>query len=148
MNRIITPFTGIDEFLLYQSVDETTSLLDKNKDPYTKEIWPNEESTNPVPWTIIRSESGMNFFFAKDKLFKIYVTPEFQGSLPNGICTGMQMEEATKVDPELKYDDWEEDWQSPNGYWIEDNLENHKVLTITIFIKEVLEDEVFEQYNW
>ena len=149
MNRILTPFKGIDNnYLLYQSISETISRIEKDGETYVKEIWLNEDCDSQVPWTILRTSSGMSFFFANDKLFKIYVSTGFQGSLSNGIKIGMKMNDATKLDSSLKYDDWEEDWQSPDGYWLEDDPSNDTVLTITIFIRELLNDELFEKYNW
>lgn len=60
----------------------------------------------------------------------------------------MKMDEALKLDSTLKYDDWNEDFHSDKGYWIEDNLENNTVLSITIFIKEVLDEDLFYKYEW
>ena len=54
--------------------------------------------------------------------------------MPNGLKIGMPIEEASKIDTELKFDDWEEDWQSPLGYWIQDEATS-KIVTITIFVE-------------
>jgi hypothetical protein len=81
-------------------------------------------------------------------LFKIYADGLFYGTLPNGIGIGMKMTDAMKIDPKIKYDDWDEDWQSIDGYWIEDDPSDDTVMTITVFIKELLDDELFEQYRW
>ena len=148
MSFIIEPFIGTDDYKLMSSVSELTGRLKDQNISYTEEIWPNSECTNPVPWTIIRASNGMNFFFANDKMFKIYVEDGYEGKLPNGIGIGTEMKKAQEIDPELKYNDWEEDWESPEGYWLEDDLDTHKVMTITVFIKEILNDEVFDQYNW
>lgn len=56
----------------------------------------------------------------------------------------MKLDEALAIDPDLEYDDWEEDYQSPHGYWLEDDLDNGTVMSITIFIKEALDEELFE----
>ena len=119
-----------------------------NNERYQEEYWSNEELTNPVPWVVIKTDSNINFFFAKDKLFKIYVEDNTDYVLENGIQIGMSWDEAKQIDPELSYDDWNEDWNSPNGYWLEDDIENKTVSSITIFIKEVLNDEIFEMYEW
>lgn len=144
----IQPFIGIGSYKLMSSMQDLKSILNDQGVSYTEENWPNDECTNSVPWNIIRTGTGLNFFFAKDKLFKIYVEDGFDGCLPNGIGIGTGMEEAQRIDPDLKYDDWEEDWESPEGYWLEDDLDTGKVMTITVFIKEVLDDELFERYNW
>lgn len=64
MSKMIIPFKGVGRYRLYQTIEDTIAMLKEDGDPFVKEIWPNEELTNPVPWTIIRSTSGMNMFFA------------------------------------------------------------------------------------
>lgn len=148
MNKMIIPYKGIGKYQLYQSIEDTISKLKEDEDSFVKELWSNEDLTNPVPWTIIRTNSGMNMFFAKNRMFKVYVDGAFSGELPNGIRIGMKMSDVMKIDSNIKYDDWEEDWQSPDGYWLENDPSNDTVLTITIYIRELLNEEMFEQYNW
>ena len=90
----------------------------------------------------------MSFFFANDKLFKIYLCEGFAGSLSNGISIGTSIEDAKQIDPSLKFDDWNEDWSSDAGYWLEDSPDSDKVISITIFIKELPDDDLFEKYEW
>ena len=148
MNMMLIPYKGIGKYQLYQSIEDTISKLKEDEDSFVKELWSNEDLTNPVPWTIIRTNSGMNMFFAKNRMFKAYVDGAFSGELPNGIRIGMKMSDVMKIDSNIKYDDWEEDWQSPDGYWLENDPSNDTVLTITIYIRELLNEEMFEQYNW
>ncbi len=151
MNRIIediVPFKGYCEFLLYQSINEAKTVIKNHGMKYTLEVWGNNECTNPVPWTIIRIDDNIHLFFAKDKLFKIYLSNRCDAKLPNGISIGMQLSEALAIDPTLEYDDWEEDYQSPQGYWLEDDLDNGTVMSISVFIKEALDEELFEKYKW
>ncbi|MBR2685143.1 MAG: hypothetical protein IKE59_03740 [Erysipelotrichaceae bacterium] len=148
MNKMLIPYKGIGKYQLYQSIEDTISKLKEDEDSFVKELWSNEDLTNPVPWTIIRTNSGMNMFFAKNRMFKVYVDGAFSGELPNGIRIGMKMSDVMKIDSNIKYDDWEEDWQSPDGYWLENDPSNDTVLTITIYIRELLNEEMFEQYNW
>ena len=144
----IVPFKGYGEFLLYQSVNEAKTVIKNHSMKYTSEVWKNNECTNPIPWTIIRIEDNIYMFFANDKLFKIYLSYGCNAKLSNGISIGMKLDEALAIDPDLEYDDWEEDYQSPHGYWLEDDLDNGTVMSITIFIKEALDEELFEKYNW
>ena len=148
MKDIMIPFTGYGDFALYQSLSEAKSIIKANGLKYKTEVWSNGELTNPVPWTIIRIEEQINLFFANNKLFKIYIENGCPASLPNGICLGMSMETALTIDPQLEWDDWKEDFQSPSGYWLEDELDNHTVISISIFIKEALDEEQFEKYQW
>ena len=78
----------------------------------------------------------------------MYVEYPYEGELPNGIKVGMNMDDAIKIDKQLSFDDWEEEWISPNGYWIEDSIDNNTVLNISVFIPELLDDELFDKYNW
>ena len=144
----IVPFKGYGEFLLYQSVNEAKTVIKNHSMKYTSEVWKNNECTNPIPWTIIRIEDNIYMFFANDKLFKIYLSNGCNAKLSNGISIGMKLDEALAIDPDLEYGDWEEDYQSPHGYWLEDDLDNGTVMSITIFIKEALDEELFEKYNW
>ena len=73
---------------------------------------------------------------------------DFNGILANGIAMGMDIKQAQQIDRTLKFDDWNEDWSSTGGYWLEDDLETGKVISITIFIKELLDDDLFEKYEW
>lgn len=148
MQKIIQPFIGIGDFTLLSSEKTVTEILNKNNISYVKEIWDNNDCTVKVPWLIIRTENSMSFFFANDKLFKIYFSEGFSSSLPNGITIGTNIEEAKKIDPSLKYDDWNDDWTSDSGYWLENSLDSNKVVSITVFIKELLDDDLFEKYEW
>ena len=148
MKRMIVPYKGLGNYSLYSSFEQIKKLLQKEGEVFVEEEWGNENGNDPVPWKIIRTNSKMNFFFAKDKLFKIYVENGFEGSLESGISIGTPMSEVLNLDAEIQYNDWEEDWNSPKGYWIEEKLDNNTVATITVFIKEVLDDDLFEKYEW
>ena len=60
----------------------------------------------------------------------------------------MNIIDAESLDPTLQYDDWEEVYASEQGYWLEDDVESGEVISITIFIKELLDDDVFFKYEW
>lgn len=79
-------------------------------------------------------------------MFKIYVSEGFTGSLPNGIFIGTDIEDAKEVAPSFKYDDWNEDWSSDSVYRLEGSLDSNKVISITIFIKKIVDDNLFEEY--
>ncbi len=147
-NTNIVPFVGVGNFMLLSSFNTVKTQLELAKCGYTTEIWPNKGCTPQVEWKIIHCDNHLNLFFAKDKLFKIYVDGEFPGKLPNGIYVGMSMKEATLIDTSLRFDDWNEDWSSDEGYWLEDDLDTDSVLSISIFIKELLDDDEFDKYQW
>ena len=60
----------------------------------------------------------------------------------------MPIDEARKIDSSIRYDDWEEEYVSDNGYWLEDDPETHSIISISIFIKEVEDDNAFYSYQW
>ena len=35
-----------------------------------------------------------------------------------------------------------------DGYWIEDEIDTKQVIKIAVFIKEVLDYDLFEKYEW
>ena len=72
------------------------------------------------------------------------VWPDFETTRNNWT----PIEEALSIDPTLAYNEEEEDYGSEEGYWMEDNLETEKVMSITIFIKELLDDDLFFTYEW
>ena len=148
MKNKIIPFKCVDDFELLMSKSTIESMLRNKGVNFCEEIWDNSDCTVPVNWTVLRAENGINFFFAKDKLFKMYVEHPCEGELPNGISVGMNIDDAIKIDKQLSFDDWEEEWISPNGYWIEDSIDNNTVLNISVFIPELLDDELFDKYNW
>lgn len=149
IENTIIPFEGLDEIKLYSSLSDVKKYLDSNGIKYTSDIWSAEEETIPNPWTVLSvGDSIVLYFAANDKLFKIYCTNGFKGSLINGINLNTSLAEAKKIDNTLKYNDDGEDYESNNGYWVEDNLDNDKILSITIFIKEILNDDEFDKLKW
>ena len=144
----IEPFARVGLFELYCDIKYAKEILEKESINYTEETWENDECTVPVPWEIIHASNGMDLYFAKNKLFKIRMDESFEGTLPNGIRIGMDMSAARQIDKSLVFDEWEEDWQSDLGYWIEDDIEGGTVSSITIFVKEAMNADEFELYEW
>lgn len=148
INWDIVPFEGVGKFKLYSSVSDVKKILDEEKISYDEKIYDNKYCTNPEPWVELKVKDTIGFWFVKDKLFKIWVEKKFLGILPNGLKVGMPIEKACKIDSELKFDDWNEIWKSSMGYWIEDKVATQKIVTIAVFIKEVLDDDIFYSYEW
>ena len=80
-------------------------------------------------------------------MYEMYFQNNFKGTLPNGGCIGMDFEQLEKIDPTLKYNDDEEDFNSKNGYWVLDDIDTKKIVTITIFLP-VVETDAFYEYEW
>lgn len=144
----LKPYWGFDNITFNKTFNEVCFLLKNYNKRYKTEHWPNKGCDPEVSWDIIRFDDRISLFFAKGKMFKMYFENTFDGKLFNGIKLGMTIDEAVKRDPSLRYDDWEEEYVSEQGYWLEDDPETNTVVSISIFIKEVENDEVFNSYRW
>ena len=148
-NTNIKPYFGTSDFKLYQSLNETRNFLSLKGITFREEYWSSKSETIPNPWNVIIIDDVISLFFAKNKkLFKIVFLENYLWNLPNGIHTGMKMEDAIIHDKSLLYDEWNEVYVSDNGYWIEDNIETNQVMSISIYIKELLDDEIFDSCKW
>ena len=144
----MTPFVGVGNVKLLSELDDVRAYLKSNKIPHQMEVWPNKGCTPEVPWTVLRVEGCLSLFFAKGLLWKIEAERGYEGSLPNGIRIGMKMDEAERIDGTLEYDDWNEDWNSKLGYWLVDSVETKEVEILCVFIKELLDEDLFDTYAW
>ncbi len=144
----LIPFDGLGEIKLLSSFEYVKNILKMEKINFSIAYQPNKGCNPEVPWTIIYVENSISLTFAKEKLWRITCKEKFVGSLENGIKLGMPLKEALKIDTSLIFDDWNEVYESREGYWLEDNLDNNTVLSFTIFIKEALDDDVFFKYDW
>lgn len=144
----ITPYRGIGEINFNLSLDSTKDYLKENGIKYTIDVWDNKGCDPEVPWSIIRIGKDISLFFAKGKMFKIYLEGDYNGSLENGIRIGTPISKAKEIDPSLTFEEFEEYYSSSLGYWLEDDIESQSVSSITVFIKELLDEEVFFAYNW
>ncbi len=145
----IIPYVGTESIKLYQTIDTVKSFLQSAGISFREELWSAESETVPNPWTVLIVDGFISLFFAKNnKLFKMVFWEGYQGSLPNGISLGIPIEKAVVLDPSLSFDDWNEVYQSNNGYWLEDNIDTKTVMSISIFIEELLDDDSFDYCNW
>ena len=145
---IITPYSGTENIKFSMSFDEVRDYLKSKKIRFNTERWSNKGCTPEVAWDIIRIGDYLSIFFAKGKMFKMYFENSFSGALANGIRLGMNIEEAMQIDDSITFDDWEEDYASKEGYWLEAEAETETIVSITIFIKEVEDDDLFYSYRW
>ncbi|HBL40724.1 MAG TPA: hypothetical protein DDY98_03810 [Ruminococcaceae bacterium] len=145
---IIKPYVGYGNIELMMNFDEVKNILSSEKTKYICEHWSNKGCTPEVPWDIIRIDNRISLFFAKDKLFKIYFENYESGILDNGVSFNMEINMAKQIDSSIEYDDWEEEYISNNGYWLETDVKTERIISISIFIKEIEEDEEFYSYKW
>ena len=147
MNKIL-PYSVYGEYKLSMTLDEVKQKLNNDRIKFRQEHWDNKGCTPEVAWDIVKIDNTMSMFFAKNKMFKMYFeTPSFW-MIENGISTKMTIDEAKAIDRSILYNDDEEDYESPNGYWFEESLDTGKIESITIFIKEILDDDEFYSYEW
>lgn len=144
----IIPFIGTDMITFDMTYDQVRNRLKKSKIGYNVDLHPNKGCTPEVPWKIIRANNSVSVFFANDKMFKIDFGSSSNGVLDNGVKVGMSIEDAMKVDPTLEYNNLEEYYESSKGYWLFTNSGSNTITNITVFIKAVLDDDVFFSYNW
>lgn len=145
----LLPFKGTESFGLYQNIEAARETLDASGVGYTEELWESSSETVPNPWKVLIVEGVISLFFAKNnKLFKIVAWENYEGCLPNGIRTGMSIAKATELDSTLLYSDWNEDYESELGYWLEDDVDSKTIISISIFIKEALDEDTFDYCNW
>ena len=144
----IIPYEGIESIALYSTLEDVRNMLKADGYEFRQEIW-KATSNDPNPFTVIIIDDVMSLFFARNlKLFKIILWENYQGSLPNGIRPRMPLAEAQNIDPDLSFNDWDEIYLSPAGYWLEDNLDTKEVMSISIFIKEIEDDDLFDSCAW
>ncbi|MBR3534158.1 MAG: hypothetical protein IKN80_09805 [Clostridiales bacterium] len=147
-SQTIIPFAGTDMITFDMTYDQVRNALKESKIVFNVDFRPNKGCTPEVPWKIIRTNNSVSVFFANDKMFKINCGSSSQGILNNGIKVGMSIEDAMKTDPTLEYDEFEEYYVSSNGYWLFVDSGSDTISDITVFIKAVLDDEIFFSYKW
>lgn len=149
MNSPIKPYDGIGSIKLAMTIEEIRVYLKNNHIAFDQWIEPNKGIEPEIPWTIIRIDKSITLAFVDDVLFEITLQDKFKGLLPNGICIDMPMKEVEHLDSSLMYNEEDENFISDNGYWIEDEIESGNVVSITIFLPEVeQDDESFWTYKW
>ena len=144
----IIPYVGFGGIKLLQDRRDVEEILKNNNLNFQIEHISNMECSVKVPWIILNIGESIKLYFAKNKLWKMVFCKGYLGALPNGIKTGMKMNDALQIDTKLEFEDFEEIYISQNGYWLEDNLLDGCVDCISIFIKEAVDDSVFYQYRW
>ncbi len=152
MSRFITesivPYKGTESFRFGMRLDEVKSLLKEEHVAFDQMTESHNGCTPEVPWIVLRIEDSITLCFVEGILFEAVLENRYEGHLPNGIAVGMKMKDAAEIDATLQYDDEEEDYVSDNGYWIEDDLENYQIESITVFVPEASDGETFFRYDW
>ncbi len=136
----IVPFEGLGGIKLYSTRDELKELLEKED---TKlEVIHND-------WIRYDIQNSVELFFhlKNNKLFRITTLDNYQGKLFGRIGVGTTEDELLETEPSFIYDDFEEVWESEKGIFIETDAEINTVKWISVYIKE-LDNDDFEDANW
>lgn len=145
----IKPYVGLDFLKLYSNLEDVKSDLILKQINFEELIYDNSDCDVKYNWHVLVVDDSVSLFFSEGnfKLFKICISNDCEAKLPNGIRLGMNMNDAQNIDSTIVYDEFEEIYLSVNGYWVEDNVETDEVLSITVFVKEINDDN-FLQCDW
>lgn len=143
----IKPFLGTEIFQLGSRLPDIKNYLKDNNIKFIQKIDPNKGCRPEVPWTYFEIDKSISLCFAKDVLFEMVFENNYLGKLENGISLGMNLLEAEKIDSTLEFNDDDEDYISKDGYWLENDVETGKIISIAVFLPEV-EKEDFFKYEW
>ena len=131
----IVPFQGLGGIKLYSTREDLKELLERQDGTVIRENW--------GAWWHYEIKGCFCLFFHKrnNKLWKIITEPEYRGKLFGKIGTETSSEDLLKLDPSFVYDDFEEVYESKKGIFIQDDCETRKCAWISVFVRELLEDE-------
>ncbi len=131
----IEPFVGMGGIRLYSTREALRALLES----------PNLTVKRTFNVEFIRYEiqGHLCLFFHKknNKLWKITTLPEYRGKLFEKIGTDTDVCDLLTLEPSFELNDWEEVFESPKGALVEEDWRTGKCIWISVFIRELLEDE-------
>ena len=139
-NSPIVPWEGLGGFKLYSHISQFYDLI-ANMDEKSRLF-----TTFFIRYEI-KESVDLWFNLMNGKLFKITALKDFKGLLSNKIHIGMHIDEVLQVEPSFEYDDFEEVYVSSKGIYIETDPVEHTVLWISVFVKEIDNDD-FERGYW
>ena len=140
INAPILPWKGLGGIRLYTTIRELRKLLES-------------EEVNAVVyhnmWIKYEVKNILELFFhlANGKLFKIVTLDGYKGELFNKIGVNTLESELFQIEPSFAYDDFEEVFISDKGVFIETDPISKKATWISVYIKELNENN-FEEANW
>ena len=140
LNSSIIPWEGIGNIKLYSHISTFYDIIQ-----YTR----NEPLLLGKFLVKYEIDDLLDLWFnvVNGKLFKITALKNYTGKLLEQISIGMHIDDVLKIEPSFIYDDFEEVYVSNKGIYIETDPVNNSVLWISVFVKEI-ENEDFEKGNW
>lgn len=140
INSPIIPWVGLGGVKLYSHISQFYDLIDKmdGKSSLLVKFFVRYE---------IKDSVDLWFNLMNGKLFKITASKGYKGLLFDKIHVGMHIDEVLRIEPSFEYDDFEEVYVSPKGVFIETDPVELTVLWISVYVKE-LDNDDFERGNW
>lgn len=146
---MLIPGVGIGKIRFGMKFEEVIKILKEDRIVFSTGINPNKGCTPQKEWETIYVKDYMSFCFVENVLWQINAENNYKGKLENGIKIGDTIKDAEKIDSKLEYDDWNENFTSPLGYWLFDTVESgNQIYMITINMLECMNDDVFYKYEW
>ncbi|WP_054948661.1 hypothetical protein [Numidum massiliense] len=140
LNAPIEPWKGLGGISLYTHISEFYGpLQDFNveADIVWKFLISYEVDNEAIIW----------FNVINGKIYKLTALENYKGLLFNQIHVGMHIDDVLKIEHSFEYDEFEEVYESPKGVYIETDPITHRVICISVFVKEI-DDEDFEEGKW
>jgi len=134
----IIPYKEMGGIKLYSSLDELSNILCKYEKNNMNDSW--------IKYDI---DNIMSLFFHKrnGKLFKMTTMDGYCGKLFDKITVETTEKMFTEIDDSFKYNEFDEVWESNQGVFIETNPQTQKATWISVYIKE-LDNDDFENAEW
>lgn len=140
LNAPIVPWEGMGGIKLYSHLRDLQNLI---KAEHAKSFL----YDNFLVRYDMANKVYLFFNLVNGKLFKITALKNYKGKLFGQISIGMHIDEVLKIEPSFIYDDFEEVYCGPKGIYIEAGPVDHTVLWISVYIKEINNDD-FEKGCW
>lgn len=134
----IIPYVEMGKIKLYSSMSELSDIIANSNENILNDFWVRYDVDNVLSL----------FFHRKNyKLFKITTLAGYRGYLFDKISVKTFESDIALLDNSFEYDDFEEVWESEKGVFIEVDPCTRKATWITVYIKEMNDDD-FDNGEW
>ena len=134
----IIPYKEMVNIKLYSSMAELSDVISISKEYILNDFWIRYDVDNIISLFFHRKNS---------KLFKMTTLEGYCGDLFEKINVKTPECDITTLDDSFKYDEFDEVWESNKGVFIEIDPLIRKASWITIYIKE-LDNDDFDEAKW
>ena len=134
----IIPYKEMGNIKLYSSMAELSDVISISKEYILNDFWIRYDVDNII---------SLFFYRKNSKLFKMTTLEGYCGDLFEKINVNTPECDITTLDDSFKYDEFDEVWESNKGVFIEIDPLIRKASWITIYIKE-LDNDDFDEAKW